>query len=228
LVGNLGQDDIIGGSSQFFGLTTAAQRPDAGDIIFGGAANPDRVKRLAFTGDVAGDQITFGAGLANRHAVDSDFIMGDNANIFRIVTDNAGSTAFVQFNYDKTSAFENRGSVRIVVRAYQFLDYSPIESNTTSIGARAIIHGESGDDVMHGGEENDGMLGGEALPQFYNAPELTPRVEVGDLPEDKNGNNEIRIIPRDGNGVIRVGFYDYVNALPKLSNHFLNFENDLA
>src|SRR5213078_2563744 len=131
LIGGLGQDDIIGGSSQFFGLSTAAQRPDVGDIIFGGAANPDRVKRHAFTGDVAGDQITFGAGLANRHAVDSDFIMGDNADIFRIVSDVGGNTSFVQFNYDKTTAFENRGNVRIVVRAYKFLDYSPIESVTT-------------------------------------------------------------------------------------------------
>ena len=28
--------------------------------------------------------------------------------------------------------------------------------------------------------------------------------------------------------MIRVGFYDFVNALPKLANHFLNFENDAA
>ncbi|HEV8604724.1 MAG TPA: calcium-binding protein [Tepidisphaeraceae bacterium] len=336
LVGNLGQDDIIGGSSQFFGLTTGAQRPDAGDIIFGGAANPDRVKRHAFTGDVANDQITFSSGLVGRHAVDSDFIMGDNANIFRIVNDVGGNTSFIQFNYDKTSAFENRGSLRIVVRAYQFLDYNPIEANTTSIGARDIIHGESGDDfihgmtggdilfgdgendemfgerdkdwmsggtdddamlgdnglvltsrnsvaeplygitattqqfitepgdflqyllnpngrlkhrvdlepfdqgnddamygglgddVMHGGEGNDGISGAEALPVFYNAPETSPRVEVGDIAEDRSSGPEIRIIPRDGNGVIRIGFYDFVNALPKLANHFLNFENDLA
>src|SRR5258708_37743374 len=121
MVGNLGQDDMIGGSSQFFGLSTAAQRPDVGDIMFGGAADPDRVKRLAFTGDVSGDQITFGAGLANRHAVDSDFMMGDNANIFRIVTDVGGATSFLQSNYDKSTASEHRGTVRTAERPHRFL-----------------------------------------------------------------------------------------------------------
>jgi Ca2+-binding RTX toxin-like protein len=159
LIGNLGQDDIIGGSSQLFGLTTGAQRPDDSDIIFGGAATPDRVKRLAFTGDPTGDNITFGAGLASRHAVDSDFILGDNGDIYRIVTDSAGVTNFVQFNYDQTSAYENRGSLRIVVRAYDKLDYSPVDSNTTSIGARDVIHGESGDDFIHGETGNDILYG---------------------------------------------------------------------
>ena len=37
IFGNLGQDDIIGGSSNLFSLTTAAQRPDGADLIFGGA-----------------------------------------------------------------------------------------------------------------------------------------------------------------------------------------------
>jgi Ca2+-binding RTX toxin-like protein len=338
LIGNLGQDDIIGGSSQFFGLTTGAMRPDDSDVIFGGAANPARVERHAFTGDVQGDNITFGGTLANRHAVDSDFIMGDNANIYRIVDDAGGVTSFKQFNYDQTSSFENRGNVRIVVRASEKLDYSPIETVTTSIGARDIIRGESGDDFihgmtgedllygdaendeifgerdrdwlsggtgddamlgdnglvltsrnsiaeplygvvattqqflatpgdflqtllnpngvlkhavdlepfdqgaddvmygglgddhMHGGEGNDGISGAEALPEFYNSPETTKRVEVGDILEDrsKGATAEIRILPRDGNGVIKIGFYDFVNALPKLANHFLNFENDLS
>ena len=35
--GDLGQDDIIGGSSNLFSLVLDAQRPDVGDIIFGGA-----------------------------------------------------------------------------------------------------------------------------------------------------------------------------------------------
>lgn len=339
LIGNLGQDDIVGGSSQYFGLTTAAMRPDAGDVIFGGASTPDRVKRHAFTGDVTGDQTAFGANIVRRHAVDSDFIMGDNADVYRIVTDAGpggvgGATAFVAFNYDKTSAYENRGDLRIVVRAYDTLDYSPIESVTTSIGGGDVIHGESGDDFihgmtgrdilygdaendeifgerdkdwlsggtgddamlgdngfvltsrnsvaeplygvtptvqvfvatpgdflqalmnpngrlkhavdlepfdqggddvmygglgsddMHGGFGNDGISGAEALPAFYNSPETSPRVETGDIAGDKS--TEIRIIPRDGLGNVNQNFYDYVNALPKLANHFLNFENDAA
>src|SRR4029079_19533010 len=37
IFGNLGQDDIIGGSSSLFSLAGPAQRPDGGDLIFGGA-----------------------------------------------------------------------------------------------------------------------------------------------------------------------------------------------
>jgi Ca2+-binding RTX toxin-like protein len=340
LIGNLGQDDVIGGSSRFFGLTSATLRPDGSDVIFGGAANADRVKRHAFTGDVSGDDVVFANGIVRRHAADADFIMGDNADVYRVVTDNSGATSFVAFNYDQTSQYENRGDKRIVVRAYDWLDYSPVESVTTSIGGRDVVHGESGDDFihgmtgddilfgdaeddqvfgergkdwisggtgddallgdngfvltsrntlteplfgitaqnvtsqqyvsvqsprmgflqtllnpngelkhavdlepfdqgnddviygglgdddMHGGAGNDGMSGAEALPDFYKDPENTARVEVGDIAGDRS--TEIRIIPRDGNGTFNPNFYDFVNALPKLANHFLNFENDAS
>ena len=43
--GGLGQDDIIGGSSDFFGLTTASQRPDGTDMLFGGAGTRGRPQR---------------------------------------------------------------------------------------------------------------------------------------------------------------------------------------
>src|SRR6185503_5048227 len=173
LIGNLGQDDIIGGSSEFFGLTSGTMRPDGSDIIFGGAATGERVKRHAFTGDIrAGlnangalvDSIAFGNNLVRRHATDSDFIMGDNANIFRIVQGTNGP--FAEFNYDKgtflnssnvTTVFEDRGTLRIVVRSYRMLDYTPIESDNSSIGAGDVIHGESGDDFIHG------MTGGDIL-----------------------------------------------------------------
>jgi hypothetical protein len=35
--GNRGQDDIVGGSSDLFGLVAANQRPDGSDLLFGGA-----------------------------------------------------------------------------------------------------------------------------------------------------------------------------------------------
>ena len=35
--GGLGQDDLIGGSSSLYSLGSAAQRPDGGDVLFGGA-----------------------------------------------------------------------------------------------------------------------------------------------------------------------------------------------
>src|SRR5262249_46475725 len=94
-------------------------------------------------------------------------------------------------------------------------------------GGDDVMYGGLGDDRMHGGQGNDGMLGGEALPAFFNSPLTTPRVEVGDLPEDHQPT-EIRIIPRDGNGLIHVGYYDKTGALAKLPNFFLNFENSAA
>jgi hypothetical protein len=93
-------------------------------------------------------------------------------------------------------------------------------------GGDDVMYGGLGDDVMHGGAGNDGISGAEALPQFYNAPEKSPHIVVGDLPEDRSA--EIRIIPIDGNGMTIKGFYDFVNALPKMVKFFLNFENDLS
>ena len=37
IFGDLGQDDIVGGSSDFFSLTSPNLRPDGSDLIFGGA-----------------------------------------------------------------------------------------------------------------------------------------------------------------------------------------------
>src|SRR5262249_17758940 len=37
IFGGLGQDDIVGGNSDFFSLTTPDQRPDVADLIFGGS-----------------------------------------------------------------------------------------------------------------------------------------------------------------------------------------------
>ena len=97
IFGNLGQDDIIGGSSSLFSLTSAAQRPDGADLIFGGSGNHT-------ARNDAGDTT------ANGHARDADVIIGDNGNIFRLVGVNnivggtatgiAYSAGFLSFNYD--------------------------------------------------------------------------------------------------------------------------------
>ena len=43
IFGNLGQDDIIGGSSSLFSLTHAGRSgPDGADLIFGGAGTRHR------------------------------------------------------------------------------------------------------------------------------------------------------------------------------------------
>ena len=43
--GGLGQDDIVGGSSNFFSLTDPNMRPDGADLIFGGSGDAHRPQR---------------------------------------------------------------------------------------------------------------------------------------------------------------------------------------
>jgi Ca2+-binding RTX toxin-like protein len=152
IFGNLGQDDLIGGSSDLFSLQTPDRRPDGADLIFGGAGTD-------ISRNDAGDTS------ANGHGDDADAILGDNGNIYRIVGTNGVAGPFVQLNYDQTSAFENRGSERIVVRGMEFLDYTPggadfdAASAATDIGAADEIHGESGDDFIYGMVGNDVLFG---------------------------------------------------------------------
>ena len=115
IFGGLGQDDIIGGSSSLFSLTDPSLRPDGTDFIFGGAGT--RVDRNNFLSTSPGTIV-----VNERHARDSDAIAGDNANVYRLVAAGGG---FLQFNYDQTSASEDRGARRVIVRAVQLLDYTP-------------------------------------------------------------------------------------------------------
>jgi Ca2+-binding RTX toxin-like protein len=144
IFGNLGQDDIIGGSSELFSLTdpnpevAATLRPDGSDIIFGGSGD-------------AIDRNSEGDGL---HGRDSDMILGDNGNIFRIV----GTAGF---NYD--DGYDEA----IVVRAAELIDYTPggpdmdPAAEQGDNGAGDEIHGESGDDFVYGMTADD-ILFGEA------------------------------------------------------------------
>jgi Ca2+-binding RTX toxin-like protein len=138
MFGNLGQDDLIGGSSNLFGLTTTAARPDGADVIYGGAG-------LDAARNALGDTTPGG------HARDADVIMGDNANVYRILSGNAAS-AYASFNYD-----DYAGGLRIIPRAVDLLDYSADGNNDT--GAGDELHGESGDDSVHGMSGNDYALG---------------------------------------------------------------------
>ena len=76
--GNLGQDDIVGGSSSLFGLNTPAQRPDGDDILFGGAATRIDRYELGQGGNSVPNTIA-------EHAFDADVILGDNGNILTLV-----------------------------------------------------------------------------------------------------------------------------------------------
>src|SRR5439155_12715401 len=107
------------------------------------------------------------------HASDADSLLGDNGNLFRLVAPSSSSptgTTFLTFVYDSTpdigsdpnnpGAPQSRGSVRIIPRAYQLLDYTPgVASLTTDIGASDLIHGEDGDDFIHGEVGNDVLYG---------------------------------------------------------------------
>src|SRR5439155_7700084 len=70
--------------------------------------------------------------------------------------------------YDQTSAYENRGTLRIVPRAVKLLDYTPGGPDyagqagplvTGDIGAADELHGEAGDDFVYGGAGNDVLYG---------------------------------------------------------------------
>ena len=103
--GGLGQDDLVGGSSSLFELDDSSERPDGSDTIFGG------------NGDLT-DRNDYGIVDATGHARDSDMILGDNGNIYRLVgTEGTDSGSLLIFNYDP--------SEKIVVRAAQLLDYTP-------------------------------------------------------------------------------------------------------
>src|SRR5262249_9156422 len=127
-------------------------------------------------------------GAASDHATDADNILGDNGNLYELVKASSSSpgTVFLTFVYDSTPdigsdpnnpfAPQSRGTVRIIPRAYQLLDYTPGVAATTDIGASDLIHGEDGDDFMHGEVGNDvmygdgwddQMIGGTGLDKFF-------------------------------------------------------------
>ncbi len=152
----------------------ATCRPAGADLIFGGAGTEiSRNDRGAATIGATGIITTTPTG----HARDADVIAGDNAQIFRLVGINSvygqGTTGrgittpngFLQFVYDQTSAAEDRGSLRIIVRTVQLLDYTPggpaynAAAAATNRGAADEIHGEGGDDVAYGMKGNDVIYG---------------------------------------------------------------------
>ncbi len=142
--GNLGRDDIIGGSSSLFSLDAKNLRPDAKDFLFGGAGT-----------DVGRNDDTA------LHGRDSDTIVGDNGNILRLVGTNGGAGGgYLAFTYDNYGE-----SVRLLPRAVTLLDYTPggpdfaPASLTGDVWGADEIHGESGDDTVYGGGGSDVVFG---------------------------------------------------------------------
>ncbi|MGC9450585.1 MAG: hypothetical protein ACP5I4_03990 [Oceanipulchritudo sp.] len=187
MYGGLGQDDLIGGSSALFGLDEAnalilgieeeEMRPDGSDIILGGAGvDIDRndIGDATWFDDLAtpyNEQVirTDPTG----HARDADFIMGDNANVYRIVV--VLTDQYDSFNYDESfdtgENSEDRGVIRIIPRAMELLDYtlggadytqgtySPVGVANEDNGLADLIHGEAGDDYIFGMTGSDAIYG---------------------------------------------------------------------
>jgi Ca2+-binding RTX toxin-like protein len=177
MFGGLGQDDMIGGSSSLYGLATAYMRPDGSDIMFGGAGiRTDRndfggnINGIAFaTQDPTTNLITI---LPKGHARDADYMMGDNANIYRLVNPDTGQ--MLTFNYDNYDSGPN--ALKLIPRAMQQLDYTlggadykggeyidgaaKVPGQPRDNGAADFMHGEAGDDIMFGMTGSDIMFGG--------------------------------------------------------------------
>lgn len=152
IFGNLGQDDIVGGSSSLFSLTKAELRPDGSDMIFGGSG-----ERIGRNAEVGSKDAIF----ADRYGRDADAIAGDNANIYRLVGTGGVplKTGFLGFNFDNLY-----GGQQLVPRAIELLDYTPggvdyKASAKDDIGAGDEIHGESGNDLIYGMKGSDFMFG---------------------------------------------------------------------
>ena len=150
--GNQGQDNIIGGSSNLFGQTTPALRPDGSNMLFGGSGT-----EISY--DNPGDTS------ANGHANDSDAIVANNGLIYDLVgTNGVSSGHFLTFNYDAWAG----ATVHVIPRAVTLLDYTyggPDYAGTAGplaagdIGGASEIHGEAGDDFIYGGGGNDVLYG---------------------------------------------------------------------
>ncbi|MCA9170974.1 MAG: hypothetical protein KDB23_25045, partial [Planctomycetales bacterium] len=153
IFGDGGQDDLVGGSSDLFGLTTSGQRADGSDLIFGGDAT--QIAR-----NTLGDQTDGG------HAHDADTIVGDNARIVRLVgTNGVDAGSYLTFAYDSYASDSSSTTYdRIIPRAVSPIDYTAggLDYDATAAndqGAADELHGEAGDDVIYGLVGNDVLFG---------------------------------------------------------------------
>ncbi|MEP5567020.1 MAG: LEPR-XLL domain-containing protein, partial [Halioglobus sp.] len=179
--GNLGQDTIIGGSSDLFGLDSAAQRADGSDKLFGGSGN--------YSGsgtDDPGNPVDRYNDAQGLHARDADLILGDNARVASI-TD-------VFYNFDEKFGEDERN----IVRAYTLLDYAAGPSS--DVGAADEIHGEGGDDIilgmtgndlLFGGAQDDNIIGGDGSDRIYGGNGVDGVLgDNGIIQTSRNGQTE--------------------------------------
>src|SRR4029077_14803555 len=137
IFGNGGQNDIVGGSSDFFGTGGACP---ASNEVSGAAGTCKRPSgsNLIFTG--SGTQLDrqgYGDLSAQGHARNSSVVVAQTGEIIRIVGTNGtygaanggarmDATGFARFNYDSyTDTLPLAQQAHIVVRGVRLLDYTP-------------------------------------------------------------------------------------------------------
>ena len=174
IFGGLGQDDLIGGSSSMYGLT-AAERADGSDTIYGGAGT---ITTRYTPGDAS----------AEGHARDADVILGDNGNIYRILS---GPGVFARFIYDSYSP-----ALQIRIRAVQLLDYT-YGGGAGDLGAADLVHGEDGDDTIFGMTGNDVLFGDAGDDDVYGGAG-SDRIYGGNGVDGLLGDDGIMLTSRNG------------------------------
>ena len=175
IFGNLGQNDIIGGSSNQFGLTQTWQRDPSGqNMIFGGAGTRIGHSDPGFNdaANLAGDgQVELSE--TESHARNASVILGDNGNIFRLVgTNGLDSGTDLHFNFDRARHVDPNVALLIYARGVDLLDYQrwqlaldhgfaiPADLGFEEvIGASDLIRGESGDDRIYGMGGDNAIFG---------------------------------------------------------------------
>ena len=144
----------------FYAGAGTSHRPAGSDLIFGGAGTEIARNDIGKATIGADNTIIVSDG---GHALDSDAIAGDNADIFRIVGTNGSQSTprtYMSFLYDNYA-----GGLRIIPRAVQLLDYTQggpaynAASAALDRGAADEIHGESGDDFIYAMTGNDVVFG---------------------------------------------------------------------
>jgi len=191
IFGNLGQDDIIGGSSSLFGLNTPDMRPDGSDTIYGGAGTDVDYNNL-------GDYDPL---VDPPRGNDADVILGDNGNIYRLVG-NGGSDSgqYLTFNYDNYTWENYDNQERVIPRAVKLLDYTPGNGTASplgDLGAADLIHGESGDDIIYGMTGHD-ILFGEAQDDDIYGGDGSDRIYGGTGEDGIAGDNGLFLTSRNG------------------------------
>lgn len=101
-------------------------------MIFGGAGTQiDRNNGFNVESNADVTQLTDSTANENRHARDSDAIVGDNGDIIRLVGVNGIDVNtlgedYLEYAYDQSvEGVEDRGNERIIVRGVRLLDYTP-------------------------------------------------------------------------------------------------------